>query len=172
MPGLYEDHWVCELWDETGARWRRVDAQIDDAQRRHFGPKDALDVTHEEFVVGGEAWAGIRAGRLDAKCFGLSSIGESGLWFVCGDFVRDVAALNKVELLPWDLWGVMHRLGEDGFPLGPEEVVARLPEGDVAELDRVAPLTAGAVDVAAVRAAYPDERWCVPPGHPALAVPS
>jgi hypothetical protein len=28
-----------------------------------------------------------------------------GLWFVAGNVVRDVAALNKVESLPWDVWG-------------------------------------------------------------------
>jgi hypothetical protein len=27
------------------------------------------------------------------------------LWFVAGSLVRDVAARNKVELLPWDAWG-------------------------------------------------------------------
>lgn len=168
-PGLYEDHWVCEVWDEAQSRWRLVDAQIDDVQRRHFGPKDALDVSREEFVVGGEAWAACRAGRLEASRFGLSSIPESGLWFVCGDFVRDVAALNKVELLPWDCWGVMIQPGQGELcGLSNDEVVARVPADDIDELDRVAPLASGAVDVAALRAAYRDPRWQVPAAHPAL----
>jgi hypothetical protein len=44
-----------------------------------------------------------------------------GLWFVRGNLVRDLAALNKVELLPWDIWGVIEgtdeRLTQDDFTL-------------------------------------------------------
>lgn len=172
VPGLYEDHWVCEVWDEELERWRLVDAQIDEVQRRLFGPKDALDVSRDEFIVGGEAWEGCRAGRFETSRFGLSSIHESGLWFVCGDFVRDVAALNKVELLPWDIWGVMlHPALGPGEPLslGAEEVVARLPADDLEELDRVALLASGCIDLPAIRRAYQDPRWQVPATHPALA---
>src|SRR5690606_14680958 len=30
-----------------------------------------------------------------------------GLWFVRGNLVRDIAALAKMELLPWDCWGLI-----------------------------------------------------------------
>ena len=30
-----------------------------------------------------------------------------GSWFVRANVVRDLAALNKMELLPWDGWGLM-----------------------------------------------------------------
>ncbi len=30
-----------------------------------------------------------------------------GLWFIAGNLVRDFAALSKVEMLPWDVWGAM-----------------------------------------------------------------
>jgi hypothetical protein len=30
-----------------------------------------------------------------------------GQWFIEGNVVRDLAALNKVEMLPWDGWGIM-----------------------------------------------------------------
>jgi hypothetical protein len=171
VPGLYEDHWVCEIWDEDLERWRLVDAQIDEIQRRLFGPKDPLDVRRDEFIVGGEAWEGCRAGRFETSRFGLSSIHESGLWFVCGDFVRDVAALNKVELLPWDMWGVMLHpaLRPEPIALGADEVVARLPAADLDELDRVALLASIHVDLPALRRAYRGPRWQVPAAHPALA---
>ena len=32
-----------------------------------------------------------------------------GLWFVAGNLIRDVAALNNREMLPWDIWGGMRR---------------------------------------------------------------
>ena len=37
--------------------------------------------------------------------FGISFVDLHGLWFVAGSLVREVAALNKVEMLPWDAWG-------------------------------------------------------------------
>src|SRR6185503_19998699 len=33
-PGFLEDHWVCEFWD--GARWRLLDAQLEEAAVRDF----------------------------------------------------------------------------------------------------------------------------------------
>ena len=36
-----------------------------------------------------------------------------GLWFIAGNVVRDVAALNNMEMLPWDVWGAMAQPGEE-----------------------------------------------------------
>ena len=33
LPNHYEDHWVCEYWNETEQRWVLVDAQFDELQR-------------------------------------------------------------------------------------------------------------------------------------------
>jgi hypothetical protein len=52
-----------------------------------------------------------------------------GQWFVQGDLVRDFLALNKIELLPWDGWGLM---------AGPEDSVST---DDLTLLDRIAALT-------------------------------
>jgi hypothetical protein len=35
-----------------------------------------------------------------------------GLWFVAGSLVRDIAWLNKHEMLPWDVWGAIPKPGE------------------------------------------------------------
>ena len=35
-----------------------------------------------------------------------------GLWFIRGNLLRDLAALNRMEVLPWDGWGLMLRLGQ------------------------------------------------------------
>jgi hypothetical protein len=56
----------------------------------------------------------------------------NGLGFVRGNLVRDVASLNKMELLPWDCWGVILNEQMDN------------PD-DLAVLDKVADLTAGDV---------------------------
>ena len=152
LPNHYEDHWVCEVWRADLRRWVLVDAQLDPFQcetlRVDFDP---LDVPRDRFIVGGQAWQLCRAGAADPETFGIFDM--HGLWFVRGDFVRDVAALNKVELLPWDSWGVM------------EVPDAALTPDDLTFLDRLAELTAGDVpDLATVRGLYAaDARVCVPP---------
>lgn len=151
MPGHYEDHWVCEVWDEPQGRWRLVDAQLDplqvEALKLSFDP---LDVPRDQFIVGGAAWELCRSGAADPDAFGIHDM--HGLWFVRGDFVRDVASLNKMELLPWDVWGLADEqpgglTTEDWESL---DAMARLTSGDVPEFERV-------------RAEYEaDPRWRVP----------
>ena len=82
-----------------------------------------------------------RSGQADAARFGIFDL--NGIDFVKGDFIRDVAALNKVELLPWDCWGLI--LTE----------YATLPPDDLSMLDQLADLTYRDVpDFAAVRQLY------------------
>jgi hypothetical protein len=84
-------------------------------------------VPRTEFLIAGEAWRRTRAGEADPAKFGILDL--HGAWFIAGNVVRDVAALAKRELLPWDLWGAM---------FGPEETPA---EARLALLDRAAALT-------------------------------
>jgi len=37
---------------------------------------------------------------------------EGGYRWIAGNLIRNVAALNNMEMLPWDVWGVMPRPGE------------------------------------------------------------
>ena len=63
-----------------------------------------------------------------------------GLWFVQGNLIRDLAALCKVELLPWDNWGLME---------------TELSEVQLALCDHIAELTtARELVVAAIRKLY------------------
>jgi len=39
--------------------------------------------------------------------FGLSLMEQSGYWWIAANLLRDVAALNNMEMLPWDVWGAM-----------------------------------------------------------------
>jgi hypothetical protein len=125
--GWFEDHWVAEWWDAGADRWRLMDAQIDAVQRARLGIRfDLTDVPRDEFVVAGDAWVRCRSGDGDPARYGLSSIGESGRWWIAGNLMRDAAALDGVELLPWDSWGAMP---------APEE------EPDAELFDRLAALT-------------------------------
>jgi hypothetical protein len=108
-----EDHWVAEYWDATDGRWRMVDAQLDDVWRRmiHF-EGDPTDITATQFVTAGHAWQAWRRGELDAGICGLSQLPEHGAHWIAGNLRLDFASLNKVEMLPWDVWGSGWEPGE------------------------------------------------------------
>jgi hypothetical protein len=109
--GKFVDHWVAEYWDTDRNSWRRIDAQVDDVQRKLFHSDfDVLDVPADRFIIAGDAWRMCRAGQADPAAFGIMDM--NGLWFIAGNLVRDVAALNNVEALPWDAWGAMPQPGE------------------------------------------------------------
>ncbi|MGO9607668.1 MAG: transglutaminase domain-containing protein [Candidatus Binataceae bacterium] len=152
-PGKFEDHWVCEYWNAGQGRWILVDAQLDATQRQAFRIDfDPLDVPRDRFIIAGDAWQMCRSGGADANCFGLTHVGMKGLWFIAGNVLRDLASLNRMELLPWDVWGLM------------EMNDAGLTEEKKALLDRVASLTvAGDEAFPEVRAIYADDRLRVPP---------
>jgi len=150
-PGYFVDHWVAEYWNTAEARWVRVDAQLDAVQQELFNIDfDPLDVPHDRFVIAGDAWAQCRTGEADPSRFGIFDM--NGLWFIAGNLVRDAAALNKVELLPWDVWGAMPGPGET------------LNEDQLAFFDRLAALTRTPdASFAELRALYAgDERLRVP----------
>ena len=129
-PGYFEDHWVCEYWSAAEQRWILVDTQLDEVWREKLKVDfDVLDVPRDRFLVAGRAWAECRAGEADPSKFGINFVNLRGLWFVAGDLVRDVAALNKMETLPWDVWGSQPKPGE------------QLDDSQLAYFDRLAPLS-------------------------------
>jgi hypothetical protein len=152
-PPKFEDHWVCEYWNAAEARWALADPQFDGVWRAQLKiDHDILDVPRDRFLIAGDAWAQCRAGQTDAAKFGIFKGELRGLWFIAGNLVRDVAALNRMEMLPWDGWGAMPR---------PDE---RLPDDRLEFFDRLAALTR-APDAAAaeLRALYQgDDRLRVP----------
>src|SRR5262245_56515065 len=137
-PGHFYDHWVCEYWNAAEARWIRVDAQLDEVQRAELKVDfDPLDVPHDRFLIAGDAWAQCRAGEADPSTFGIFDL--RGLWFIAGNLVRDFAALNSMEMLPWDVWDAMIRPDE---PLRNDQLalfdrlaaLTRVPDASFAEL--------------------------------------
>ena len=153
-PDHYEDHWVGEYWNAAQGRWVLADAQMDALQQGALKlPFDPLDVPRDQFITGGHAWQLCRAGQANPEAFGIHDM--HGLWFVRGNLVRDVAALNKMELLPWDSWGLVYVEGGD----------EALSAGDLAALDEMAALSGGdAADFARIRGRYESsDHWRVPP---------
>lgn len=131
QPPWLEDHWVAEYWNADEERWQMVDAQLDTTWQQMIGfSGDPLAITPSEFVTAGHAWQGWRNGDLDAGRCGLTSIDEHGAHWIAGNLRLDFASLNKVEMLPWDVWGEHWKPGEE-------------PTGAQLELfDEVASLTA------------------------------
>ncbi len=106
LPDHYEDHWMVEVWDASAQRWRQVDSQLDalqcEALQIDFDP---LDMPNGKFVLAGDAWQMCRAGQADPDHFGIFE--WHGWDFIRGNVFRDLLALNKIELLPWDNWGLL-----------------------------------------------------------------
>jgi hypothetical protein len=101
--GKFIDHWVVEWWD--GTRWIRTDSQLDAFQQKELNLTfDPLDMPSAEFLEAGRAWQLYRSGEADGDTFGVLDMW--GPWFIRGNIPRDIASLNKVEMLPWDGWGI------------------------------------------------------------------
>jgi hypothetical protein len=116
---------VTEVW--ARGRWVLVDAQIDDLQKARFAIAfDPLDVPRSAFLLAADAWRTCRAGKADADAFGIQQM--HGAWFMAGNLVRDLAALNNMEMLPWDVWGEMPAAG------------AKLSDAELARFDALAAL--------------------------------
>ncbi len=147
VKDMFLDHWVAEYWKDEERRWVLVDAQIDAVQREKFAVDfDTLDVPRDRFLVAGEAWKLCRDGKANPQAFGILDM--FGLWFIAGNVIRDVAALNDHEMLPWDVWGGMTQT-DAGIDLG--------------FIDRLAALSrAPDTDSQALRSAYDDARVTVP----------
>ncbi len=108
-PGQHVDHWIVEWWDPAQLRWVRIDSEM-------LGLSDLLglpegqtaDLAPEDFLTGGEAWTACRSGAADPSSFGVHGVDHAwGIAEIRGNAIRDLAALNNLEMLPWDEWGRM-----------------------------------------------------------------
>lgn len=160
--GDFEDHWICEYWN--GERWIMADPQLDPFQLgtirqwavnsvqdkntlerlKHFNPHD---LKPDEFISAGQAWKLCREGTVNPESFGIGCPirpewgidSLHGLWFVRGQLLRDFAALNKVETIPF-----LVRICK-GLDWNPWRLVAlkdcELTSEDLLLLDKIADLT-------------------------------
>ena len=145
-PGFCFDHWIAEYWHADEQRWIGVDAEMDAVKRAHnqltFNP---CDVPSEQFLIAGQVWQACRSGALDPAGFGYEPA-MSGMWVIRNYVLYDLACLNKMELTPWDFWG----LSSTPYP--------ELTEADLTLLDQVAALTVGSNETFdATRSLYQNE---------------
>ncbi|MEY2425933.1 MAG: hypothetical protein QOI61_1505 [Actinomycetota bacterium] len=117
-PGLALDHWVTEYWNDTDRRWIRIDSEILDL--------DVIDNPHDlvsgQFLTGPEAWSEYRRGA-DPGTFGVDGTGNWGIGEIIGNSIRDLASLNRVEMLPWDEWGPMRDCYDGTIALWVEQLM-------------------------------------------------
>jgi hypothetical protein len=102
----YADHWIIEYWRASEGRWIRVDPQLDEERVKRVGDVTSESLTSGNYWTGSEAWQECRRGNVDPNRFNMGGV-NWGIGEVRGSVVLDVAALNKVEMLPWDCWGRM-----------------------------------------------------------------
>lgn len=117
-------HWMYEYWN--GKQWVGMDPQIDPFQQSAFqdwantaknaNPNykkmllslDPTNLTEKHFITAGVAWNIYREGKADPSKFGISADPNKrgletlyGAWFIRGQLLRDFAAPNKVEPVPF-----------------------------------------------------------------------
>jgi hypothetical protein len=146
--GKWVDHWIAEWWHDSERHWVRADPQLDEFQLQVIGATwSADDLPTGAFLSGGEAWVAVRRGEIDPDTCGIFDMW--GAWFVRSNAIRDLAALDKRELLPWDAWALM----EDQSAVG--------SDADNAVIDEVAEVCASD-DLERVRLMAADPRFAVP----------
>jgi hypothetical protein len=114
LPGFNQDHVIAEFWDSAVQQWRLVDPEMSDQHVAVYKiPFDTHNVPRDQFIVGGLAWNMCAAGESNPKQFGVEPESNIRGWLgwpaIQHKLVQDLAALNKVELLPWDVAGLMGR---------------------------------------------------------------
>ncbi len=104
-PNRFEDHYICEYWDEKDNLWHMVDPQIDEVQRQALKLTfSTTDMPYNQFLDAGRTWQEFRKGDIKPENFG---IGEwRGQIFVLEKLIMELASLNKVEVLAWERWGI------------------------------------------------------------------
>jgi hypothetical protein len=150
------DHEIAEVWDGSAARWRLVEPEIDDG---HTDPVDGasfdtLDVPPDRFLTAPRAWQLARSGAVDSERFvvdpGLEIPTTRGMSQLRRNLVRDLAALNKTEMLLWEDWEML----DSHTAPGPDELPV---------LDELATLTGQpSPPLAALRSAYRRPEFVVP----------
>ncbi len=92
-----------EYWKQEEARWILV--AVETAREDSELDFDPLDVPRDRFLVPGDAWR-LCANGADPLTFGVGGTSTFGLIEIYGNIFIDLANLQKIELLPWECYGL------------------------------------------------------------------
>ncbi|NUW30256.1 transglutaminase domain-containing protein [Nonomuraea sp. SMC257] len=157
MPGWWLDHMIPEVWDPAEGRWRLVEPEFEEGWTPpgETRPLPLTDMPRDRFLTGARAWRLCRDGQADPERFvvapGIERPSLRSWPYLVHNVVFDLAAMNKQEMISWDLWGMLDSPqppGEAAFPLADE--LAALLEDPALTPERL-------------RAAYDDPALRVPP---------
>ena len=100
-PGFFEDHWLCEYWNDAEARWVLADPQFDEVWRKRLKiDHDVLDVPRHRFLVASDAWTQCRSAEADPSGFGIFQGALPGLWSLARPRVHDLAPPHGLRVPP------------------------------------------------------------------------
>jgi hypothetical protein len=103
---FFFDHWITEYWNDTIQAWISVDPQQDAVIReRNRLSFDPLNIPENQFVPAGAAWLACRRQEQSPTRYGFDP-SETGMWIIRNSLLQDLACLNKIEMTPWDSWGL------------------------------------------------------------------
>jgi hypothetical protein len=107
VPDKWMDHWIVEYRRTSDESWVRIDPELDDDWLAKRAPDKTSELLARQlYLSGGETWLRCRRGELDPDRCNMGGV-NWGIGEVRGSVLLDLAALNKDEVLPWDVWGRM-----------------------------------------------------------------
>jgi hypothetical protein len=127
-PDIFNDQVIVEFWDKERYGWRSLDMRMTAAHLKKLKITfeiDFFDLPCDKYIPAAVAWFLIRDQPECAHKFG-STPDKCGLWYIRDRLLQDFAALNKVEMLIWDCWGMMNTAEE------------KMSEKDLLLLDKIA----------------------------------
>jgi hypothetical protein len=89
VPKMFTPHWVCEVYDETGGRWKYIDPE-----------RARIEFELDDFYPGGRVWLELQQGKL--RLDQMIPDYRSGLEGVKYRLLNDINGLMKNELLNYD----------------------------------------------------------------------
>jgi hypothetical protein len=103
--GFLEDHFICEFWNEAENRWQLTDPQIDQVQKDFLKiDLDMTDLPPDQFLNAGESYFELQSGKVAPNKIGVMDF--LGWKYVHYKLISDLASINKMEVLPWEGWGI------------------------------------------------------------------
>ncbi len=111
-PNFFFDHMIVEYWNsstEKTKKWQLTERYLSEEIKHQFHIEfNPYDVPREKFITASQAWIGYRAGTLNPEVFGTGYLRRrAGAWYIRNKLIQDLAALNKMEMQPSDIWGLM-----------------------------------------------------------------